>query len=52
MSALLCADDTYLYLFNDGSENTQDIVFKYQRLPNAWHEALKFTGGNLKVIKR
>ena len=32
LSALLCVDDKDLYVFNSGSDNTENIVAKAQRL--------------------
>ena len=42
-------DDTYLYVFNDGFMYTLEVSTKAQRLLNAWHEELRFTGGYLKL---
>ena len=42
---------TNLYVFNDGSMCALEVVSKAQRLLNAWHEALRFTGGDLKLSK-
>ena len=47
----MCVDDTDLYVFNDGTLDASAVVFKAQNLLNAWHEALKFTGGDLNLPK-
>ena len=47
----MCVDDTDLYVFNDGSMSAQEVVIKAQKLLNAWHEALKYTEGDLKLFK-
>ena len=51
LASLMHVDDTDLYVFNDGSMSSLEVVIKAQRLLNAWHEALKFTGGELKLSK-
>ena len=51
LSALIHVDDTDLYVFNHGSMRALEVVIKAQRLLKAWHEALKFTGGDLKLSK-
>ena len=44
-------DDTDLYVFNDRSMSSLIVVIKAQRMLFAWYEALKFTGGYLKLFK-
>ena len=44
-------DDTDHYVFNDGSMSALEVVIKAQLLLNFWYEALKFTGGDLKLSK-
>ena len=51
LAALIFVDDTDLYVFNSGSETTEEIVLKAQRLLDAWHHILQFTGGDLKLSK-
>ena len=51
LAALMHVDDTYLYVFNDGSMSAQEVVIKSKKLLNAWHEDLKHTGGDLKLSK-
>ena len=51
LAALIFVDDTDLYIFNSGSETTEEIVLKAQRLLDAWHHILQFTGGDLKLSK-
>ena len=51
LAALIFVDDTDLYVFNSGSENTEKVVIKGQQLLDAWHDILKFTGGDLKLSK-
>ena len=51
LADLLHVDNTDLYVFNSGTDAITDVVFKAQRLLNAWHEALKFAGGDLKLVK-
>ena len=51
LAALIFVDDTDLYVFNSGADNAEDVVIKAQRLLDAWHEVLKFTGGDLKLSK-
>ena len=51
LAALMYVDDTDLYAFNDGSMSLLEVVIKAQRLLNAWYEAFKFTGGDLKFSK-
>ena len=41
----------HLHMLNSSFDITQDIVLKAQHLLNAWNEALKFTGGDLKLSK-
>ena len=38
-------------MFNSGADNAEEVVIKAQRLLDAWHEVLKFTGGDLKLSK-
>ena len=45
------ADDTDLYVFNDGSSDVSAVVLKAKQLLDAWHAALKFTDGDLKLSK-
>lgn len=45
-------DATDLYVFNDGTMDAHIAVSKAQKLLNAWHEELRFTGGDLKLPKR
>ena len=47
----MCVDDTDLYVFNDGTMDVSAVVSKAQQLLDAWHAALKFTGGDLKLPK-
>ena len=49
--ALIFVDDADLHVFNSGSETTEELVVKAQRLLDAWHHILTFTGGNLKLSK-
>ena len=49
--ALIFVDDTNLYVFNSGSEMTEELVLKAQRLLDTWHFILKFTEGDLKLLK-
>ena len=49
--ALIFVDDTDLYVFNSGSDTTEELVFKAQCLLNAWHYILRFTGGELNLSK-
>ena len=51
LAALMYVDDTEFYVFNDGTMDASTVVSKAQNLLNAWHEALKFTGGELKLPK-
>ena len=51
LAALIFVDDTDLYVFNSGSDTTEEVVMKGQRLLDAWHDILKFTGGDLKLSK-
>ena len=51
LAALIFADDTDLHVFNSGSDTTEEVVMKAQRLLDAWHNILKFTGGDLKLSK-
>ena len=51
LDSILHADDSDLCVFNSDFDNTQDILVKSQRLLNAYHEALKLTGGDLKLAK-
>ena len=51
LAALIFVDDTDLYVFNSGADNAEEVVIKAQRLLDAWHEVLKFTGGDLKLSK-
>ena len=51
LAALMYVDDTDLYVFNDGSLDVSEVVLKAQQLLDAWHTALKFTGGDLKLSK-
>ena len=51
LAALMFADDTDLCILNSGSNRTEDIVDKAQRLLDAWYFALKFTGEYLKLAK-
>ena len=51
LAALMYVDGTDLYVFNDGTMNALTVVIKAQILLNAWHEALQFTGGDLKLTK-
>ena len=44
-------DDTDICMFNDGFMCELVVVTKVQRLLNAWHEALRITGGDLKLSK-
>ena len=48
---LLYENDIDLCTFNLGPENTNDAVKICQRLLNAWHIALKCTGGDFKLSK-
>ena len=45
------ADDTDLYVFNDGTMDASAVVSKAQKSLDVWHEALKFTGSDLKLQK-
>ena len=49
--ALIFVDDADLHAFNSGSETTEELAVKAQRLLDAWHHILTFTGGNLKLSK-
>ena len=51
LAALIFVDDTDLYVFNSGSDTTEEVVMKGQQLLDAWHDILKFTGGDLKLSK-
>ena len=51
LAALIFVDDTDLYVFNSGTDSTEEIARKAQRLLDVWHEILKFTGGDLKLSK-
>ena len=51
LAALIFVDDTDLHVFNSGSDTTEEVVMKAQRLLDAWHDILKFTGGDLKLSK-
>ena len=51
LAALIFVDDTNLYVFNSGSDTTEEIVLKAQCLLDAWHHILQFTGGDLKLSK-
>ena len=51
LAALIFVNDTNLYVFNSGSETTEEIVLKAQRLLDAWHHILQFTVGDLKLSK-
>ena len=51
LAALSHEDDTDLYVFKSGFDDTQGMVVKAQCLLNSWNELLKFTGGNLKLAK-
>ena len=51
LAALMHVDDTDLYIFNDGLTCTLEVITKAQKLLDAWHEALRFTGGDLKLSK-
>ena len=51
LAALIFVDDTDLYVFNSGTDNAEEAVTKVQSLLDAWHEILKFTGGDLKLSK-
>ena len=49
--AQLFVDDTDLNIENNGKESKQQIIIRVQKTLNAWHEALNFTGGELKLEK-
>ena len=49
--ALIFVDNIDPYVFNSGSDTTEELVFKAQRLLDAWHYILWFTGGELKLSK-
>ena len=51
LAALVFVDNTDLCVFNLGIDNAEEVVIKAQRLLDAWHEVLKFTGGDLKLSK-
>ena len=51
LATLIFVDDTDLHVFNSGSDSAEEVVIKAQRLLDAWHEVLKFTGGDLKLSK-
>ena len=40
LAALIFVDDTDLYVFNSGSETTEEIVLKVQRLLDTWYHIL------------
>ena len=49
--ALLFADDTDLCVINSGSESTEEVVRKAQKLIDAWYNVRRFTGRDLKLSK-
>ena len=49
--ALMHVDDTDLHVFNEDFVDSATLVKKAQQLLDSWHEALHFTGGDLKVSK-
>ena len=49
--ALIFVDDIDLYVFNSESDTIEELVFKAQRLLDAWYYILRFTGGELKLSK-
>ena len=51
LAALIFVDDADLHAFNSGSDTTEEVVLKVQRLLDAQHYVLKFTGGALKLSK-
>ena len=51
LAVLMCTDGIDLCVFNDGTMDASAVVLKAQNLLNAWHEALKFTGSDLKLLK-
>ena len=51
LAALIFIDDTDLYIFNLGLDTTEEIILKAQRLLDAWHHILQFTGADLKLSK-
>ena len=51
LAALIFADDIDLRVFNSGSETAEELVVKAQHLRDAWHNILRFNGGDLKLSK-
>ena len=48
---LTFVDDTDLYVFNSGSDTTEELVFKARCLLDAWYYILRLKGGELKLLK-
>jgi len=51
LAVLIFIDDTDLCIFNCRVDVTEDLVYKAQKLLDAWHRILRFTGGDLKLSK-
>ena len=51
LAALMYVDDADLYVVNDGSICALEVVIGSQKLLNTWHESLRFTGCDLKLLK-
>ena len=49
--AQLFVDDTDLKIDNKGDESIEEIISRVQTTLTAWHKALQFTGGKLKLEK-
>ena len=49
--ALFFIDNAHLYTVNSRLETTEKVVIKAQKLLDTWHNVLRFTGGNLKLLK-
>ena len=51
IASLLYVDDTNLLIYNQGNELETNIVARAQATLDIWHQGLKYTGGDLKIMK-
>ena len=49
--ALLYVDNTDLYVFNQGTDSTEEVVQKVETLLDTWYDILKITEEDLKLSK-
>ena len=51
ITMLLYIDNEDLYVFDEEGDSIEEVVAKVQLLLNTWHEVLKITSRELKLLK-